>query len=81
MGWIGAAVFRLLAFLSFSGFAFPIFDLIIFFLFLLNIVLATEHWGREWVVFFAIGMNWGMNFSIFLIPVGLNVGVAGVTPL
>ena len=24
---------------------------------------------------------WGMNFSILLIPVGLNVGLAGVTPL
>lgn len=57
--------------------SFPIFDLFIFLLFLLsNTVLVTEHWFSS-----AGGVNWGMNFSILLIPVGPNVGLAGVTPL
>lgn len=60
--------------------AFPIFDLIFFLLFFLpDIVLVTEPWGI--VVFFAVGVMGYELFSILLIPVGLNVGLAGVTPL
>lgn len=63
---------------SFSGFAcLPIFDLdlIIFF----QILLWLQRLGER-VVLFETGVNWGMNFSILLIPVGLNVGLTGVTP-
>lgn len=64
---------------SFSAFVFlSIFDLdlIIFF--------QTLFWLQclgGWVVLCEIGVNWDMNFSILLIPVGLNVGLTGVTPL
>lgn len=62
---------------GFGGFTFlPIFDLD-------QVIsskdgLASVPWGK--VVLSEIGVNWDMNFSI-LLPVGLNAGLTGVTPL
>lgn len=77
-GWMWAPVLQLTVWVLVVLPSFPIsdLDLLIFF----QILFWPQHIG-EWGVFFALGENWGMNFSIPLIPVGLNVGLTGVTRL